>query len=134
MFMRGSNFHAVLEFHKAFGLPISGTPTLLNGSRQSLRLELIEEELGEYKQAVSNRDIVEIADALGDLLYVVYGAAAEHGLPIDHIVDEIHRSNMTKLDEDGNPIYRSDGKVLKGPNFELPKLKKLLEDQYVNET
>lgn len=109
-----------------YGLPVLESPTLIPTERFRLRLELIEEELDEFVEAAVAEDIVEIADALGDLLYVVVGAALEYGIPLDAVVDEIHRSNMSKLDENGRPIYREDGKVLKGPNFTPPDIKGVL--------
>ena len=116
----------VTEFHEAFGAPVAATPRLITRERYDLRCNLIREEFDEYKEAFHNNDIVEIADALGDLLYVVLGTAIENGLDMDSIVTEIHESNMSKLGEDGKPVYREDGKILKGPNFRLPKLKDVI--------
>lgn len=119
----------VREFHQAFGAPVADTPQLLDDNRWQLRHALIHEEAGEYHEACVQGDIVEIADALGDLLYVVFGAAIEHGIDLEPIVDEIHESNMSKLGADGKPIYRGDGKILKGPNFFQPAIMLLLERQ-----
>jgi predicted HAD superfamily Cof-like phosphohydrolase len=116
----------VREFHKTFGAPVAAVPRLLTRERYELRKSLIEEELVEYMVAFEKGDIVEIADALGDILYVVLGTALEHGMNMEAIVTEIHESNMSKLGDDGKPIYREDGKILKGPNFYLPKLRKVL--------
>lgn len=117
----------VREFHEAFGHPIAERPTLVSNALGDLRSALIAEEASEYGDALESRDLVEVADALGDLLYVVYGAALVHGLPIGEIFEEIHRSNMSKLGEDGKPIYREDNKVLKGPNFTPPNLREIIE-------
>ena len=116
----------VIEFHKTYDMPIAEKPALLDHERFRLRLDLIEEELDEFVQAFVDKDIVAVADSLGDLLYVVIGAALEYGIPIDRVVEEIHRSNMTKLDENGKVIYREDGKVLKGPNYEPPNIGAIL--------
>lgn len=117
----------VREFHKAFGHPISDVPTCLPTARSDLRSELIREELKEYDEAVAEGDVVKIADALSDLLYVTHGAALEHGIPINECFWEVHKSNMSKLGDDGLPIYREDGKILKGPNYQPPNLKDILE-------
>lgn len=121
-----TSFELVKEFHETYGQPIAKEPGLIGSSRSTLRADLIEEEFDEFRQAVSDRDIVEIADALGDLIYVVNGAAVEYGIDLDRVVQEIHRSNMSKLGEDGKPIYREDGKVIKGPNYSPPNLKPIL--------
>lgn len=94
----------VTRFHAAFGAPVASTPTLIPAERALLRVRLIQEELAEYEQAAVEGDLVEIADALGDLLYVVYGSAVEHGIDLDPIVRAIHESNMSKLDADGNTV------------------------------
>jgi len=117
-----TNFEMVREFHATFDLPDRKTPGLLETDEQKLRLSLIEEEVDELKTGIFNKDIVEIADALTDILYVVYGAALCYGLDIDLCFKEVHRSNMSKLGSDGNPLYREDGKVLKGPNYSSPDL------------
>lgn len=102
-------------------------PAFPNHERVALRLDLIFEETQELVVAVSAYDIIEVADALADLLYVTYGAALEFGIPIDRIFEEVHRSNMTKLGEDGQPLYREgDAKVLKGPNYERPNIEGVL--------
>ncbi len=116
----------VLEFHKAFGHPAPDNPNVQDERTQNLRVALIEEELGEYREALAANDIVGIADALGDLDYVVNGAAVAHGIVLPRITAEIHRSNMTKLGADGKPIYREDGKILKSDRYEAPNLEPLL--------
>lgn len=121
---------AVHEFHSAFGLGINNEPTGdLGESKNRLRFDLMKEENEEYLEAVQNNDIVEIADALGDMLYILCGTIIEHGLQhkIEAVFDEIQRSNMSKLGEDGNPIYREDGKVLKGPNYFKPNFEEILK-------
>ena len=119
-----TNFERVREFHRVFKLISSLTPTLDVGDTvKKLRVDLIEEELQELKDALAANDIVEVADALTDLLYVVYGAGDVFGINLDDCFEEVHSSNMSKLDEEGNPIYREDGKILKGPNFRKPDLR-----------
>lgn len=112
----------VLEFHKTYGLPASSEPTLIPFNRYDLRRKLMQEELDEYVEACGSNDLIEVADAIGDLLYFVFGTAIEHGINMQPVVDEIQRSNMSKLGLDGKPIYREDGKVLKGPNFFKPRI------------
>lgn len=119
----------VREFHVAFGAPAADIPQLLDDDRWQLRHALIHEEAREYREACVQGDLVEIADALGDLLYVVFGAAIEHGIDLGPVVDEIHRSNMSKLGGDGKPIYREDGKILKGPRYFPPEIGPILEFQ-----
>lgn len=115
-----STKNLVKEFHDHFYIPTRTDPTL-DVPEKYLRYELIREELEELKTALDNNDIVEVADALGDLKYVVEGAALAFGIPLTPVVNVIHRSNMTKLGEDGKPVYRpEDGKVMKGPNYEPP--------------
>ncbi|MBP9792708.1 MAG: nucleoside triphosphate pyrophosphohydrolase family protein [Flavobacterium sp.] len=123
---------AVHAFHSAFGLGINYSPTGdLGENKNLLRFNLMKEENEEYLEAVQNNDIVEIADALGDMLYILCGTILEHGLQhkIEAVFDEIQRSNMSKLGEDGNPIYREDGKVLKGPNYFKPNFDVILSDK-----
>ena len=120
----------VHEFHSAFGLGINVSPTgNLGENKNTLRFNLMKEENEEYLEAVANDDIVEIADALGDMLYILCGTIIEHGLQdkIEAVFDEIQRSNMSKLDHDGKPIYREDGKVLKGPNYFKPNFEEILK-------
>ncbi len=124
-----TNFEKVREFHKAFGLPALETPQEPKENRTHLRLSLIEEELLELYEAIpalANPNLVDVADALTDLLYVVYGMGLEFGIDLDKCFEEVHNSNMSKLGSDGKPIHREDGKVMKGPNFRAPDLKKVL--------
>lgn len=116
---------SVKEFHETFGHPVRTSPTA-RIPEALLRASLIKEELGEYIDALAERDTVGVADALADLLYVVFGAALAHGIPIDEVFAEVHRSNMTKLGEDGKPIVRADGKALKGPNYEPPRIREVM--------
>ncbi|MGW8180765.1 MAG: pyrophosphohydrolase domain-containing protein [bacterium] len=118
---RFSNFEKVLEFHQHTGACIDGPFHDWDNAR--LRVDLIQEEFErELMPAWRAQDFVAVADALGDLAYVVYGAAISIGIDLDSVVDEIHRSNMTKLNPDGTPVLREDGKILKGPNYEPPIL------------
>ena len=121
---------AVHEFHSAFGLGINNEPVANIGEdRNLLRFNLMKEENEEYFEAANNGDLVEVADALGDMLYILCGTIIEHGMQykIDEVFNEIQRSNMSKLGEDGKPIYREDGKVLKGPNYFKPNIAKIIE-------
>jgi predicted HAD superfamily Cof-like phosphohydrolase len=115
----------VLEFHRVFGCSIG--IGIGNPADRALRIGLIREELRELADACDAEDIIEVADALGDLDYVVNGAAIAFGIHLPSITREIHRSNMTKLMPDGTVLLRPDGKVLKGPNFELPRIKEVLD-------
>ena len=120
----------VEAFHDAFGIENRSEPTAkLSHEEQQLRYRLMAEENDEYLEAVKNEDLVEIADALGDQLYILCGTILKHGLQhkIAEIFDEIQESNMSKLGNDGQPIYREDGKVLKGPNYFKPNISKILE-------
>jgi len=120
----------VKEFHEAFGIHNNEVPTTqLSKEEIQLRFDLIKEENEEYLEAANNGDLVEIADALGDQLYILCGTMLKHGLQykMEEIFDEIQRSNMSKLGADGKPIYREDGKVMKGPNYFKPDIKKILE-------
>lgn len=115
----------VEEFHLAFGAPVLGAPKFVP-DRSGLRISLILEEAREFSEAATRGDLVEMADALGDLAYVIAGAALEFGIPLDRVLEEIHRSNMSKLGADGKPIYREDGKVMKGPNYTPPDIEGVL--------
>ena len=122
--------NAVKEFHTAFGIGHSENPRAdLGETKNLLRFNLMKEENEEYLEAVQNNDLVEIADALGDMLYILCGTIMEHGLQhkIEEVFDEIQRSNMSKLGEGGQPIYREDGKVMKGPNYFKPDFTKILD-------
>ena len=121
--------NAVKEFHTAFVIGHSETPRAdLGESKNILRYNLMKEENEEYLEAVQNNDLVEIADALGDMMYILCGTIIEHGLQhkIEAVFDEIQRSNMSKLGDNGKPIYREDGKVMKGPNYFKPDFSKIL--------
>jgi len=121
---------AVQIFHEAFKIGYSKKPISSIGEAKSiLRYNLMKEENEEYLEAVQNNDLIEIADALGDMLYILCGTIIEHGLQdkIEAIFSEIQQSNMSKLGENGEPIYREDGKVLKGPNYFKPDFKKILK-------
>lgn len=119
----------VEEFHNAFNIANNDSPQTLPKEEYELRYNLIKEENEEYLAACERGDIVEIADALGDILYIALGTLLKHGLQnkIDEVFEEIHRSNMSKLGSDGKPIYREDGKVLKGENYFKPNIKSILE-------
>lgn len=121
-----TNFKAVGEFMNTFGQEVKTDADWPSEDTQKLRLELIAEELEEMWDAVENKDLVGVADALTDILYVTYGAGHAFGIDLDKCFAEVQRSNMSKLDEDGKPIYREDGKVLKGPNYSEPDLKSIL--------
>jgi len=121
--------HAVASFHNAFGLGISDTPTVNIGEEKlQLRHRLMAEENEEYLQAARDNDLTEVADALGDMLYILCGTILEHGLQhkIEAVFEEIQRSNMSKLGRGGKPIYREDGKVMKGPDYFKPDIAKIL--------
>ena len=120
---------SVAEFHEVFKIGNAEKITLLEEKDYTLRFNLIKEENEEYLEACKNKDIVEIADALGDQLYILCGTILKHGLQhkIEEVFDEIHRSNMSKLDENGKPIYREDGKVLKSNRYFRPDIKKILD-------
>ena len=122
----GTNFELVGDFMEAFGQDVQLEPTWPDFNTRELRLELIQEELDELSDAVADRDMVQIADALTDLLYVVYGAGHTFGVDLDECFQEVHASNMSKLGEDGRPIHREDGKVMKGPNYFEPDLENIL--------
>ncbi len=124
------NINKVKVFHEAFKIQNNEAPTIqLTKDEILLRYTLLREENEEYLEAANNGDIVEIADALGDQLYILFGTILKHGLQykIEEVFNEIQSSNMSKLDADGNPIYREDGKVMKGPNYFRPDIKSILE-------
>ena len=121
---------AVKQFHKAFKLEYLEQPKAdLGTNKNNLRFNLMKEENEEYLEAANNNDMVEVADALGDMLYILCGTIIEHGMQhkIDEVFIEIQNSNMSKLGNDGDPIYREDGKVLKGPNYFKPNIKRILD-------
>lgn len=119
---------SLIEWHDKFGVPIVSSPTPPSDARRKLRIELIREEFErELVPASEAGDVVEVADALGDLVYVIYGAALEWGIPLDAVFAEIHRSNMTKVWPDGTVHYREDGKVLKPPTYSRADIKGVLD-------
>ncbi len=120
---------SVAEFHTVFKIGNADQIKLIDENDYMLRFNLIKEENEEYLEACKNNDIIEIADALGDQLYILFGTILKHGLEhkIEDVYDEIHRSNMSKLDENGKPIYREDGKVLKSNLYFKPNIKKILD-------
>jgi predicted HAD superfamily Cof-like phosphohydrolase len=122
-----TNFNKVGEFMEAFGQECKETPDFPDEKIITLRERLIAEEFKEYIDAVRQRDIIGIADALSDLLYVVYGAGHAYGIDLDLTFNLVHDSNMSKLGPDGKPMYREDGKVMKGPNFHEPDLSVILK-------
>lgn len=123
----------VLQFHDAFGLPVSATPTLeISPQLVDLRRALLLEEFTEFSAALNRRDLVGVADALGDMVYVIYGTALTFGIDLDAVVAEVHRANMSKLDPNGAPLLRADGKVLKGPDYRPPQLAAILERQQLH--
>ena len=122
-----TNFESVRKFMETFGQEIKEKSEFPDKKVISLRFELIKEELNELKDAMEKRDIKEVADALTDILYVTYGAGHAFGINLDKCFKEVQNSNMSKLGEDGKPIYNKDGKVMKGPNYFKPNLKKFIK-------
>ena len=122
-----SNFSSVKKFMETFGQEIKNKAEFPSEKIQDLRVSLIDEELSELKEAIENKDIKEVADALTDILYVTYGAGHAFGIDLDKCFDEVQRSNMSKLDENGKPIFNEQGKVLKGPNYFKPNLEKFIK-------
>lgn len=121
---------AVAQFHTTYGLPIAAAPTSRVGADQAaLRQSLIDEEVAELRTASSAGDLVGVADALADIVYVAYGTALVYGIDLDAVLAEVHRSNMTKLGPDGRPIRRADGKVLKGNGYRPPDIAAVLARQ-----
>ena len=121
-----TNFEKVGLFMSTFGQDIKKKASLSSDKINDLRINLIEEELNEFKEAVSKKDLKEVADALTDILYVTYGAGHAFGINLDDCFEEVQNSNMSKLGDDGNPIYNKQGKVMKGPKYFKPDLKKFL--------
>ena len=121
-----SNFEKVKIFMKAFGQEVKEKAKFPSDKITSLRYDLINEELSELKEAIHNKDIKEVADALTDILYVAYGAGHAFGIDLDKCFDEVQKSNMCKLGEDGKPMYNDKGKVMKGPNYFKPDLNKFV--------
>ena len=121
-----SNFNKVGIFMKTFGQEVKNKPSFSNDKINKLRIDLINEELDELKEAMDNKDLLEVADALTDILYVTYGAGHAFGINLDKCFDEVQNSNMSKLGKNGKPIYNEFGKVMKGPNYFKPNLKKII--------
>ena len=122
-----SNFNKVKTFMNTYGQEIRDNASFPDKKIVQLRIDLIQEELNELKDAINNNDIIEVADALTDILYVTYGAGHSFGINLDKCFNEVQDSNMSKLDENKQPIYNDSGKVLKGPNYYPPNLKKIIE-------
>ena len=122
-----SNFNKVKNFMETFGQQVKTKPSFSTDKINSLRYDLIVEELEELKIAIENKDLLEVADALTDILYVTYGAGHAFGIDLDKCFEEVHKSNMSKLDEAGKPIYSESGKVMKGPKYFKPNLSKFVD-------
>ena len=122
-----SNFNSVKNFMKTFGQEIKNKPVLPEESIIKLRYDLIHEELMELKEALEQKDLKEVADALTDILYVTYGAGHAFGIDLDKCFQEVQESNMSKLDNNGKPIYNEQGKIMKGPNYFKPDLNKFVK-------
>ena len=121
-----SNFSKVGIFMKTFGQEVKIEPSFSTEKINKLRIDLIKEELEELTEAMNNRDLLEVADALTDILYVTYGAGHAFGIDLDKCFEEVQNSNMSKLDENGKPLYNDSGKVMKGPNYFKPDLSKFV--------
>ena len=121
-----SNFNKVGTFMKTFGQEVKTKPSLSTNKINKLRIDLIKEELDELQEAMKNNDLLEVADALTDILYVTYGAGHAFGIDLDKCFDEVQNSNMSKLGENGEPIYNESGKVMKGPKYFKPDLSKFV--------
>ncbi len=121
-----TNFDKVGTFMKTFGQEVKTKPSFSTDKINKLRLDLIKEELTELTEAMNNNDLLEVADALTDILYVTYGAGHAFGINLDKCFDEVQNSNMSKLDDNGEPIYNEHGKVMKGPNYFKPDLSKFI--------
>ena len=122
-----TNFDKVGVFMKTFGQEVKNKPSLSSDKINQLRISLIKEELDELKEAMNSKDLLEVADALTDLLYVTYGAGHAFGIDLDKCFEEVQNSNMSKLGDDGKPIYNEFGKVMKGPNYFKPNLIKFIK-------
>ena len=121
-----SNFNKVGTFMKTFGQEVKSKPSFSSNKINKLRIDLIKEELDELQEAMKNNDLLEVADALTDILYVTYGAGHAFGIDLDKCFDEVQNSNMSKLGENGEPMYNESGKVMKGPNYFKPDLSKFV--------
>ena len=122
-----TNFEKVGTFMKTFGQDVKQNPSFSTSKINQLRVDLIKEELDELIEAMNKKDLVEVADALTDILYVTYGAGHAFGINLDDCFEEVQNSNMSKLDKDGKPIYNDKGKVMKGPNYFKPDLSKFIK-------
>ncbi len=121
-----SNFNKVATFMKTFGQEVKDRPAFSTDKINKLRIDLIKEELDELSEAMKNNNLLEVADALTDILYVTYGAGHAFGIDLDKCFEEVQNSNMSKLDKNGKPIYNESGKVMKGPNYFKPDLSKFV--------
>ena len=122
-----TNFNKVKTFMETFGQEVKKRPSFSSDKINKLRFDLINEELLELKAAIDNKDLLEVADALTDILYVTYGAGHAFGINLDHCFEEVQNSNMSKLDENGKPIFNEAGKVMKGPKYFKPNLSKFID-------
>ena len=122
-----TNFEKVKNFMQTFGQEVKNKPSFSSEKINNLRYELIKEELDEFKEALKDKDILEVADALTDILYVTYGAGHAFGIDLDKCFEEVQQSNMSKLDKKGKPIYNESGKVMKGPGYFKPDLTKFVK-------
>ena len=122
-----TNFNSVKKFMEVFGQEVKTKSAFPSDKIVQLRYDLIKEELDEFAQAIKDKNLVEVADSLTDILYVTYGAGIAFGIDLDKCFDEVQRSNMSKLGEDGKPIYNDKGKVMKGPNYFQPDLSKFIK-------
>lgn len=123
-----TQYHKVKQFHEIYDCNIGVQAAFPNDAERDLRKKLLQEEFEEYLKAEADNNLVEVADALGDMLYIIYGTAVSYGIPINEIFDEIHNSNLSKLDENGLPIRREDGKILKGPNYFKPDISSIINN------
>ena len=123
-----TNFDSVKKFMETFGQEVKTKPEFPSEKIVKLRYSLIKEELGEFEQALKDKNLTEVADSLTDILYVTYGAGVAFGIDLDKCFDEVQRSNMSKLGADGKPIYNKDGKVMKGPKYFKPDLSKFVKE------
>ncbi len=129
--LRGGVLAAAMSFHEAFDLPRQASPNVgIDESLARLRIALLEEEVGEFADAVAAADLVAIADALADIVYVAYGTAVTYGIDLDMVLGEVHRSNMSKLGTNGQPLIRADGKVIKSDQYVPPDIAGILERQH----
>ena len=124
--MENNFYQAVKEFQTIVGQNVGTTPKFPDSDERSLRLRLLREEVMEYFSGENNNDLENIAKELADIIYIVCGTAVSYGIPLDKVFNEVHRSNLSKLGKDGNPLRREDGKILKGPNYTPPDIKRIL--------